>query len=293
MVFKSVSNDPNFRMPGFGLTLFTILLPVLLILPAASCRGTAGPYPHIESASTPGLSGPAAALAAVQGLRVDKLKVDPNAYQAPIGAQGDPLHGWGSSAVVMSGGDNLITAAAGSISSGIARGQQRDFEEKNQQDFSTLQQAMTRETPAIVEAALLAALRPTVLGPRLDKKPTTAALHMSVTKFGLVRTGLNAAGEVLLAPQLSFGLQTTSGQVLVNGQWVEMDPASLATKPTSARVNKAAFWSFDAQDATGPTGHTLHEYVTNPALLRAEISKTTCAALRNLNSSLNSKFGAL
>ncbi len=51
MVFKSVSTDPNFRMPSFGLTLFTILLPVVLMLLSTLAELTLPKGDHLREAT--------------------------------------------------------------------------------------------------------------------------------------------------------------------------------------------------------------------------------------------------
>lgn len=255
------------------------LLPAIacaLALAATACQGPGGGF---------------AAPTQIQGMKVNPIKVLPDAYRPPVGSEADVTHGWGDRAGYLIGENRLIGAASGYAVRGIAQGQQNDFDERNRDALASIQTSMQREVPVAVHGAILATLKTTALGPRLDKKPFDSTLYVDLESFGLIRIGLSKSGEVLLAPQITFRIQTTSGQVLVNGAWVNMDATNGTRDFSKVRLNKAGFWTC-SRLATGTIGHTLREYATNTALLRTELNNTVTSSLQNVPRQVAQQFGS-
>ena len=173
-----------------------------------------------------------------------------------------------TNAMVASGGDNLIGAIGGSITRGIARGQQRDFEERNVGVVPLLQASATSsQLLQQVDQAVRTALENTPLRSRLQP-PYQAKMHVSIFRCGYSRVTLNAQQEVLLVPYLT-----------VRVGWMAQNP------PRSLYIQHIQRW------AGKDHHHTAREFATQPALRDAAFKAVLDGIGQQLAADLRAKMG--
>jgi hypothetical protein len=124
----------------------------------------------------------------------------------------------------------------------------------------------------------------------LGKKPTDSLLTITIQKFGLVRVGVSASEEVLLAPELRIQVATTCLETESGGVWRKHDPEQPPTGPT--RRVAAGCWNYNHQPYVGTRGHSLSAYLRQPGLLKAELTKTAEEALATLPEKVATRFGS-
>jgi hypothetical protein len=171
-------------------------------------------------------------------------------------------------AAIASGGDNIIGAIGGSIEQGIAKGQQRDFAERNAAHLATLQAAatssrLTQEMDKVVRNALAQ----TPLAAKLHP-PYQAKMFVNIVKSGYRRVGLNAQEEVLLTP------------------FVEVDIVWMSVNPPKIHLNsRIERW------AAAPHQHTAADFATQPALREAAFKANLDAIGREVTRIVKAKHG--
>lgn len=141
-------------------------------------------------------------------------------------------------AAFASGGNNIIGAIGSSIEQGIAKGQQRDFAERNAAHLSTLQAAatcsrLTQDMDRVVRSALAQTPLAAILHP-----PFQAKMFVNLVKTGYRRVGLNAQEEVLLTPFVEVEIV-----------WMSVDPPKVHL---NSRIER---WAAAPTSTQRPTSH--------------------------------------
>jgi len=151
-----------------------------------------------------------------------------------------------TNAVFASGGDNIVGAIGSSITQGIAKGQQRDFEQRNTAHLATIKSAAvsSRLTQAL-DQTVRAALAQTPLAAKM-RPHYQAKMFVNIVKSGYRRVGLNAQEEVLLTPFVQLDIV-----------WISVDPPKVHLNQSIER------W------AAAPHHHTAVVFANQPALREA------------------------
>lgn len=171
-------------------------------------------------------------------------------------------------AAIASGGDNIIGAIGGSIEQGIAKGQQRDFAERNAAHLSALQAAVTSSRlTQTLDQIVRAALAQTPLAAKL-RPPYQAKMFVNLVKTGYRRVGLNAQEEVLLTPFVEVDIV-----------WMSVDPPKVHL---NSRIER---W------AAAPHQHTAADFATQPALREAAFRANLDSIGGELARTVKEKFG--
>ena len=170
-------------------------------------------------------------------------------------------------AMVFSAGDNVVGAIGSNISRGIARGQQRDFDERNADHLGTLRAALTGDQlRQELDKTVRAALAQTPLGAKLSP-PYQSKMFVNIEKCGYQRVGLNAQDEVLLTPY-----------VMVNILWMDVNPPKVHL---NSRIER---W------AAAPHQHTAADLANRPALREAAFKANIDAIGREVARVVKAKF---
>lgn len=172
-------------------------------------------------------------------------RLSPKAYQKPVGTDTGTADYVGSRIYMASGGDNVVGLVTGMVSRGIARGQQNDFEEKNRDYFTGLEQFFTSGFAGDLGTQLSQALDRTSFRTRRTE-PYGALLYADIQECGFSRAGVNAADEVLLTPAVKLNVVMHSTD--------------------KRKVYMVENLTFDA--AAEGIKHTARELATDPALRR-------------------------